>query len=200
MKQTTKRFLSVILGLILLILSFVVYIDFIVPAYASAQSLKAQILSLDNFLTAEKDAVSKVQNLISAYKSEEDLQRAVSLALPQNEDVVGAVAQVSGLIQISGVSLESLSTLSVTSGGQKPAKTPLDKSSFVTPIGTSVIQFKLVGPYDNLKIFLSRLETNMRIFDIKTLVLQPTATAAGRNAQPVYSYDVSVGTYYQAQP
>lgn len=188
-----------IVGLVLIMAAFIVYFDFIQPAYSDVQAIKAEQLSLDNFLTNEKQAISKVQDLINTYQGQGALQAAVSSVFPQKEDMVGALAQLYGLAQNSGLNLQSVSSIG---GGAalKPTSGGINSSdSFIKPIGNSVIQLKLAGPYEDLKVFLARLETNMRIFDVKSLTIQPSVVPGGRSGQISYTYDVSVATYYQGQ-
>ncbi len=188
-----------ILGLIFLVGAIIVYFDFIEPVYEDAQKLKAEGLSLENLLNSEKQAITKVQSLISDYRGQGDLRQAVSLALPEGEDAVGALAQLYGLVQNSGLSLQSVS-LAGGAGAQRIKSAEETRGGLVTrPIGTSVFQMKLAGSYGDLKTFLARLETNMRVFDLRSLSIQPGAISGGKFVQTPYAYDVSVATYHQEQ-
>ncbi len=188
-----------ILGLVFLVAAIVVYIEFIEPVYQDTQELKAKELGHEKFLNSEKQAIEKIQNLISAYQGAGDLRQVVSLSFPEKEDVVGALAQIYGLAQESGLSLQ---LVSATAGGgiQKPAgEGKTGSPAPLKPVGISAMQMKLVGSYDNLKVFLSRLETNIRIFDLRSLTIQSNAAPAGKLVQTTYIYDLSVATYYQDQ-
>ena len=186
-----------LLGLVLLLGAFIVYFDLIQPAYQDAQATKATELGLSRFLSVEKEAVTKVQNLVSSYKGEGQVQGAVSAALPLQADDPGALAQIYGLAQNSGLSLLSVSVSvknpqpPVNAGPASPG------AALIKPTGMTLFQVKLVGPYDGLKAFLSRLETNMRIFDLVSLTLQTNAGGAGKASQATYSYDMVIATYYQ---
>ena len=199
MKQTTKRFTSMIGGLVFFTAALFVYFELIQPAYGDAQSLKAQILGLENFLNTQETAVLKVQNLIAAYKGKNGAQSAVSAALPGREDAAGALAQISGIAEESGIALQAVSVATNAPSTQPGGGAQTSRSaSLVKPVGTLVFQAKLVGPYETLKTFLALLETNMRILDVVSLASQPAAIGTAKSAQATYAYDLSVATYYQA--
>jgi Tfp pilus assembly protein PilO len=63
------------------------------------------------------------------------------------------------------------------------------------------ITFKVVGSYSDFKNFLKQLETNIRIFNVKTLNISPVIIAGSERSQVQsknLSYDISITTYYQA--
>lgn len=189
-----------ILGLVFLVAALVVYFDFIEPVYGETEQIKAQQLGLENFLGKEKEAISKIQNLINAYQGQGEVRQAVSLAFPGDEDAVGALAQLYGLAQSSGLNLQFVSVSAAGRVQKSASEEGIGAgTSFIKPTGTSVFQIKLFGSYEDLKVFLSRLETNMRIFDLKSLVVEPNLTSTGKLSQTSYNYDLSVATYYQSQ-
>lgn len=214
MKQTTKRFASIVIGLALLAATFISYFEFIQPAYDDAQSAKAAYISEQQFLDTEQSTVKKVQDLISSYENQAQVQQAVSSALPVQEDVVGAIAQLYGLASQSGLSLQSIS-VSVTgiqnASAVKPAAATASgalpsaanfQASLQKPVGSISIQVKLDGQYENLKQFISLLGTNIRIFDVKTLGIQSHTLSQGvgqtKTVQQTYNFDVNVMAYYQS--
>lgn len=201
MKQTTKRFISMIVSLFLIIGAIILYFDFIQPAYDDAQKIKSEDLGERLFLDGEKSAIEQVQRLISTYQGQGGAQQAVSLSLPATEDLAGALAQLNGLADESGLSAQSfsVSVLSlqkpVESGGlgQKNLGAELNK-----PLGAINFQIKASGSYQALKNFISMIETNMRIFDVKSFNIQPIFGTQGKAVQDLYAYDLAVATYYQA--
>lgn len=199
MKQSAKRFFSMILSLLLLAGVFVVFFDFIKPLYDDLQKVKSEKISEENFLATEKAAVKQVQDLITGLAGQSQVQQAVSLALPTEADLTGSLAQLGGLAQNSGLVMQfiSISTPGVQNvspgdqGGQK-AKENLEQS-LKQPIGTVNLQLRFSGSYENLKTFIQRMETNIRIFDIKTFTMKPAA----KSNQDIYLYELTVATYYQ---
>jgi len=183
------------------VLALVIYFEFISPAYSDAQNLKAKLQSEQSFLTSEKDTIGKVQQLIASYQSEQQVQDAVSSALPTEEDLPEAIVQVYGLLQQSVLSLQAIS-VSVQGVQNTPASTGGTDNTAISlqkPVGTVTLSFKFSGGYENLKNFLSLLETNIRILDLKSLSIGPTSLvdAKGKPLPGVYDFNASAIAYFQ---
>lgn len=204
MKQTTKRFLSMVLGLVLIVASLMVYFQFISSAYDEIQLIKSQKIGRGLLLQNEQLAIEKVQNLISEYQSQGQIQEKISLSLPATEDVGGGLAQIYGIAKNSGLALQSasISLLGIRSqnsgaaaelgSGEKSAS----QFSLQKPIGSVVFNVRLTGSYDGLKDFLKLLETNIRIFDVGIISISPVGVSTGVPSG-TFNYDVSITTYYQ---
>ncbi|MGB9609171.1 MAG: hypothetical protein ACPL3E_02225, partial [Minisyncoccia bacterium] len=63
------------------------------------------------------------------------------------------------------------------------------------------INLKASGDYSNFKNFLNQLETNIRLFDIKTLNINSVTNVGTDNKNPVkvLNYDITISAYYQAE-
>lgn len=188
-----------ILGLFFLVASIVIYSQLIQPAYQDAQSIKADELSKQAFLNSEKNAIQQVQALISAYQGQGQVQQVVSAALPDGEDLAGALVQIYGLTQASSIEIPSIGLSSSGSTGGAaygPAAQKSAQSSLQKPVGSVNINLSGSGSYSDFQKFVSMLETNIRIFDVKSLGIQPTPPDKGV-AIPIYHYNLSLVTYYQ---
>jgi hypothetical protein len=210
MKQSAKRFVSMFLALFFLVAAFVVFFDLVQPAYVAVQSLRGQLAGETQLLNSEKTLVAQAQNLINSYKSGSSGQQNVSLAIPQGQDVAGALAQVEGIAQNDNVSLTSLGIGAPTLGGAPSPATAGgagSASQAVKPLGSFTLNLSGSASYENLKNFLDQIETNIRIFDLQSLslgpasVIAPAATAKNAPAAPVshdlFNYNLSIRTYYQ---
>ncbi|RJQ28895.1 hypothetical protein C4571_02535 [Candidatus Parcubacteria bacterium] len=194
MRQTTKRFLSMILALVLVVGAFVILIDFTIPAYEESGKVRSGQLSRQSFVERQSQTIKQVQNLINAYEGQGQVQEIVSLALPTTQDVAGALAQLNGLAQADRLAPQAFSASAAevqSSGGARTEKTESDAP--IKPLATLSLQVKFVGAYDDLQGFLKRLESNIRVFDVRSLTVQPV----GRSTQDLYSYDMTVIAYYQ---
>ena len=194
-----------ILGVVFLVGSLVIYFQFIQPAYEETLKLKGEKVSLQSFLENEKKAVDKVKELINAYNTKnEKIQQIVSLVLPTKPDAAGAVAQLYGLsqnnyLQFKAVSI-SVSGLSNTSLPVEELAPSNLKSALKRPIGTLSLSTALSGSYDDFKMFLSQLQTNIRIFDLKSLTITPIVKLdKNKNSREIekYNFGITVSTYYQ---
>lgn len=194
MKQTTKRFLSLIISFILFTVTLIVYFNLILPANNEQQAIKAQAIGRQNFVDSQKAAISQVRNMINSYKGEGELQDVVSSILPSSPDLAGAFSQISGLAQVNKLSMERVAVSPPVnkniSGAAGQASIP---QSFVRPVGSVDFQVKMTGTYEDLKSFLKNVETNIRIFDVKKIDIQP----AIKSNQNAYIYDIIITAYYQ---
>ena len=189
-----------ILGLVLLVASMVLYFEFILPVYDEVLAIKAQKLGREEFLNGKKSIIKQVQSLIDTYEGQGQVQQVVSLTLPAEEDIGGAIAQLNGLARNSGFIVRSLS-ISTTDfyGGEANESGNGENSAAVIqkPIGRVSISASMAGSYDNLKSFISLLETNVRIFDLENLAISPNLSGNKGSAQDIFEYSLGVVTYYQ---
>jgi Tfp pilus assembly protein PilO len=195
MKQSAKRFASSILSLFLLIGTFVVFFNFLQPAYREVAELKGRLLSLREFKAEQEAALKDIQALIGAYNESQEVRETVALALPLSPSLAEAVAQVNGLVINNGLSAQSygLSAVSEPVLSEEARRSLGAASIVVQPTSPISFNLRLSGSYGDFKNFLKQLETNVRIFDVKSLNLQPI----GRPEQDLYAYDLTVATYYQ---
>ena len=128
--------------------------------------------------------------------------------MPSGPNVAAALAQIYGIAQNNGVSVENFTiappSIQLPQTGQEQAyaagETSFSLGQVTKPLGTLSFQFKASGNYESFKNFLSQIETNIRIFDIKDFDLQPIAdTNSPGTGTPadLFTYNVSVVTYYQ---
>jgi len=190
MKQTTKRFLSLIISFSLFLVTLIVYFSFIVPANKQGQDEKAQMLSRQDFINSQKSAITQVKNLITSYKGEGQLQEVVSSILPFSADMAGAFSQITGLAQASHLLVANLivgTSIDLPSAGDASSQLQIKGYS------SEDFQVQMTGSYEDFKSFLSNLETNIRIFDVRKIEILP----AGKPNQDIYNYNLTVTTYYQ---
>lgn len=193
MKQSTKRFLSLIISFFLFTAALVVYFSYIVPANQEIQTIKSRYVGRQNFIENQKSAISQVQKLVESYQGQGQIQDVISSIIPQSVDTAGAFAQMSGLTQVNKLIIQGLS-VSVPVQQNASASSTLG-GVLVKPLGSLDFQVRIVGTYEDFKSFLGNLETNIRIFDIKRIDIQPM----GKPNQDLYSFDITATTYYQVE-
>jgi Tfp pilus assembly protein PilO len=206
MRQSSKRLFSMLLSLIFLVAALIVLFDLIQPTYGDLQTLKGQQLSDENILASEQNIVSQAKNLIGQYQSESQAQSSLALAMPSGPNVASALAQIYGIAQANGITIQNIG---ISAPLARLQNTPSQGSSSSTaqvikPVGTFSFQLTASGSYESLKNFLSEIETNIRVFDLTAFSIHSAAAAApsGKGA-PVsldaFSYTFTFQTYYQAQ-
>jgi hypothetical protein len=126
------------------------------------------------------------------------------MALPVGPDVSGALAQIYGIATNANVTIQGaeISTQAVQAVAA-PATTvgaAAATGSIVKPTGTVSFQVTGSASYESFKSFLQELETNIRIFDVTAISLQPAAIAATKTQtanMDMFNYTITVVTYYQ---
>ncbi len=204
MKQETKRLSSIIIAALIIVAALMVYFEFIIPAYTSLQLVKGQEESETTLYANEQQVVSKVKSLLTTYQSDASSSQSVAMALPVGPGVSGALAQIYGIATNANVTIQGtqISTQAVQAVAA-PATTvgaAATAGSIVKPTGTVSFQVTGSASYESFKSFLQELETNIRIFDVTAISLQPAAIAATKtqtaNAD-MFNYTITVVTYYQ---
>jgi Tfp pilus assembly protein PilO len=198
MKQSTKKLISMLVALAFLIAAFVFYFDFVSPAYSDIQALKGKELSEQNFFSQESNTITQVQKLIATYKNESQEQATVELALPSGQNVSGALAQIYGIVAANNINLQNV-TISVSSVVPNAGSAAVGASSpLLKPVGSISFVVAISGSYEDFKNFLSEIETNVRIFDVKNLSIQPSSQV-GSLTKDIFSYNMTITAYYQTQ-
>jgi hypothetical protein len=211
MKQNSKRFASMILTLFFLVAALVIFFDLIQPAYGDLQQKKGQQISNQDLLNSEQQVVTQAKKLLSQYESESQAQASLALAMPSGPNIADAIAQIYGIAQNDGMTIQSTGISApvvaprnqAQSQGNGGANAPvsLTASEIVKPMGTIAFQLTAAGTYDNFKNFLMDLETNIRIFDVTGLSISTVAPQSGTSgasaAQGTFTYTLAVQTYYQ---
>ncbi|MDD5430634.1 MAG: hypothetical protein PHP03_00155 [Candidatus Pacebacteria bacterium] len=179
MKASTKRILSLMVAVLIIIVAIIIYANFVKPEYDAAQALRGKMAAKLKIYQDQSEAVTKIQQLITKNTSA-SLGR-LSLALPLKESSEDIVDQMQAIAQASGVSISSLSL------NYMPV-TPGTSLGIIKGYGTLKVLAKISGSYDSFKNFLKSLETNIRVMDVSSLKVSSTGSLV---------YDLTVNTYYQ---
>lgn len=203
MKQDTKRFSSIVIAVLIIVAALVVYFEFIVPAYATLETTKGQEESEQTLYGNEQQIVTQAQALLANYESESSSSQSVGLALPVGQDVSGALAQIYGIgastgvtVQNTAISVQAVQSPTPSDGSDGQIASAATTGSITKPLGTVTLQINGSGSYEAFKAFLQGLQTNIRLFDVSAISLQPAG--AGIADQDLFNYSVTVVTYYQA--
>ncbi len=211
MKQNSKRLTSIIIAALFLVVAFVVYLEFIVPAYTDLQAAKGQEQSEKILYDNENQIATEVKSLITTYQGESSSSQSVSMALPVGQNLAGALAQIYGIaantgfsIQTTGVTVQAVQVLpaqaAINSSTTNIGMVAAVGGSIVRPAGTITLQLGASGTYEALKSFLKGLENNIRLFDVTGISIQPSSQPSIKgNANPdQFNYTISIVTYYQS--
>ncbi|MDP3052934.1 MAG: hypothetical protein Q8N22_03225 [bacterium] len=191
MKASTKRILSIMASVILLIAVAVVYVEFINPAYSNIQELRGEIQARENLLSQQTQAVNQIQNLIGQLQNQNisQFQEQISLVLPISESVPQALNQYQAIAQASGLSNQSIGV------DYLAIKPSASNSGLAKGIGTDRFKLKLLGSYEAMKIFFQAIETNVRLTDLVSFKISRTAQLG----QNLFLNEIVVDSYYQTK-
>ena len=176
MKQSSKRLISVFIALIFIMAAFIFFFDFVQPTYSDMNTLRSKQLGEENYIANQSALVKQVQTILATYQNEAQGAANVDLAMPSGEDVAGALAQIEGIATNNGMSIGSIAVTAPAIRVQATAAgVVVSSSTLMKPLGSFTFKLAASGSYENFKNFLSEIETNIRIFDVKTVSLQPVA-------------------------
>jgi Tfp pilus assembly protein PilO len=185
-------------ALLFIVGAFIFYFDFISPAYQDMEALKGKLVSEQNLLAQESTMVKQVQKNINSYNNATQAQSLISQFLPSTQDISGAVTQIYGIAGINNMSIQSIS-ISPTSI-IPPTVSNSSSSVNIKSFGSITFSFSVSGSYESIKSFIYDIETNMRIFDIKSLSISPAQSAQGSSApKDLFTCNLSIQTYYQPE-
>jgi Tfp pilus assembly protein PilO len=190
MQPSSKRTFSFLLSLLFLVSAMLVYALLIVPSFRDVQRLRAEVAKLTSTLADQKQAVADLEQLLLEFESLAAARQIFSLTLPNDPRAPQVVNTVRGLAEISGVILTSIQVDTV------PFRS-LGGPRFVRNIGSLRARITLDGSYDGFKNFMAQLERNVRLMDVKNVIVR---TTAGDPTGRALGYDVTFDAYYQEAP
>lgn len=185
MKTSTKRILSIVLAGLFFVGILVVYTSLVRPELAKIGEHRALLVSKEILFNNESNAVSQVENLLGQFQNLAELQDTVSLALPLDANVTGALNQVQSIARLSNVSVSSFAV--------KPLAFAASKDPLVKRMGSFELNLAVSGSYDNLKTFIKSVETNVRVMNVSSMRLTQAATGDNLNLA------LTVEVYYQEE-
>lgn len=186
MNASARRVMSSILALFFLVLAGVVFFNLVTPLYADIQQVRAEQASRQVLLDNQKSVVEQVKQLIASSAEADALHALVSEALPPDPRVGRALLQFQGLASLHQLAVRSLAV----SADRAPVSGV--RGSLITPSQSVTIRADMTGTYEDFRAFLSNLETNVRIFDLKAMSIQPIAKQTN-----LFGFSLTVAAYYQ---
>ncbi len=198
--------MSVFFALVFIVAAFIFFFDLVQPTYGDMQALRSKQLGEADYLTNQTALIKQVQTVLNTYQNESQGAANVGLAMPSGEDIAGALAQIQGIASNNNIAIESIA-VTPPAVQVRVTTAPAATSSSVgplKPLGNFTFRIAASGSYESFKNLLSEIETNIRIFDVKAISLQPSPSAAAPGAKSTlsrdaFSYTITVATYYQTQ-
>jgi Tfp pilus assembly protein PilO len=206
MKQSSKRLVSVFLAFLFVLAAFISFFDLVQPTYNDMTALRSKQLGEENYIQSQTALVKQVQTILTTYETEAQGAGNVGLAMPSGEDVAGALAQIQGIAANNGIAIGNIAVTppAIQINAATGIAAASSSSGLLKPLGSFNFKLTASGSYESFKNFLSEIETNIRIFNVEAVSLQPIAAAPSASGKAVlsndmFNYIVTIATYYQTQ-
>ena len=177
-------------ALLFFIAALLVYFNLIQSEGDAVNQLRSQVASKTALLDGQKQVVGQVQNLIQQFQNVGRLRDTVSIAMPNGEQNIGAVRQIEAIAGVSNVTLSSIEFKVAVSKTVKKADP--NAPDLLKKLGTLNITLTATGAYEDLKRFLSDLETSVRVMNVKEFKFVP---GVGQNGGD--RINLTIETYFQ---
>lgn len=169
------------------------------PAYDEVQKTNGQIAQYDEALQKAAELQQLKQTLLSKFNTfnPSDVDRLQKL-LPDHVDNVRLILDIDSLASKHSMAVQNVvvSNTQVAQGAQTAIGAV---SSSKQKYDSLTIKFTTQGTYDQFRTFLQDLGQSLRIVDLTSLTVTRTTdstTAIGGGSTPIFSYDVSLKTYW----
>jgi len=172
--------------IILLLLSVALFYTFTNVEYKKVTGLQAQANDYKDILSNVSDIVRFRDSLLLAYEEfpEEDITR-INRVLPDNVDAVRLALELDSMASKYGISIQDIN---VEQEEEDFSDLILPENSL--PYQKVTVSFSFISSYDNLKRFLSDMERNLRIMEIKSLSFDVKEDAT------LYEHELAIETYW----
>lgn len=200
MKQSAKRLVSMVVALAMTVAAFIIFFKLTQPVYQNVQAIKGEQVSRQAFIDGKKAAIREVQRLIKNYRDDaelQDAQTAVQISFPIDAEIASALVQLNGLAVLNNLTVQSIGISDSPAKAERLSSSNSSKSraSFAKPFNKISFAVSASGNYEDMKRFLENLETNLRLFDIESMNVNPQS----RPGQSQYQYSIRVMAYYQGR-
>lgn len=174
-----------IFSIIMLLASVAGFIVYTIPTYADIKTIGQQKTEYLDLLQSARTLAEKRDHLLQIYKgiSPDDIARLEKM-LPTNPDNVKLILEIDALAKNQSLALQNVKIKEGdnTNTKNKTAKNP--------DIGTLTLEFTTVGPYAGYVNFISILEKNLRVMNIKKISFLAPEDKSN------YQYQTTVETYW----
>lgn len=164
------------------------------PGYQGTKDLRDDVAELEQALQKAAELRAQREQLLTRYNAftADDLAKLETM-LPSYVDNVKLVSiDIEQLAADNGLILKDVSV-------QEPQDAVADPSLTVSPLGTVLIDFSMLGSYGDFTEFLDALEKSLRIIDVQSVefAMQPRRARDGTvEIVDYYEFQVTIATYW----
>jgi Tfp pilus assembly protein PilO len=162
------------------------FIAFTIPTYADVKTVGQKKTEYLDLLQSARTLAEKRDQLLEIYKgiTDDEIARLEKM-LPTNPDNVKLILEIDALAKNQGLSLQNVK---IKESNDTNAKNKAAKANADT--GTLTLEFTTVGPYPGYVNFITMLEKNLRIMNVKKVSFLAPDDKAN------YQYQTTIETYW----
>jgi Tfp pilus assembly protein PilO len=189
-------------SIIILLIAGAVFFLYTKPSYDTLQTLSAQNAQYDAALSKATQLQTVKQSLLSRYNSFDpgSLDRLQTM-LPDQVDNIRLILDLDNIASRYGMALQNVDISTPDTSNQTVVGAISTASQSYDSL---TLQFTTHGTYAQFKQFLSDLQSSLRIVDLVSLSIAQEGSAVsasgqaltGAGAQPVYTYVMTLQTYW----
>lgn len=184
MRISTKRILSIILSAAFFIGAIFVFTGPIQGEMKTINEKRAKLATQESLYASQSQAITQVQKLIGSFQDSKSIQTTTSFAMPNGEQAVSALRQIEAIGRAATVSFSSVRF--------KSAPPRAAATQFLKKLGVLEITLVANGDYASVKELLRKLETTVRVANIKSFTFHPGNVRTAKD-----TIEVVVEMYYQ---
>lgn len=156
------------------------------PNYSDVKVLRAQSGQYDHALDVAEE-LKKIRGELATKLASFSEEELVSLEhfMPEQLDTVRIILDIDGIASMHNIQLKEIKT----SEGVKPAPGAANQPQ--TIYSTTAVSFSFTTAYNNAQLFIRDLERSLRLVDVSSVSIKPTAGKGGG-----YDFSMTLNTYW----
>jgi len=159
------------------------------PIYSQIQAARAEAMEYNRALeiAAELEALrGELSDKLASFPPE-DLEK-LGIFLPDHIDNIRTILDVDGVASSYNIVLKDIKTSEVN---PQTGATAFSQRQY----NTVTLSFSFTAPFARSINFLRDLETSLRLIDVRTIDIKPSAETSGN-----YDFNISLNTYWTPRP
>lgn len=184
-------------ALILLIASIGVFVFIINPDFDASrpESLKSLINQNNSYKTALQTATglkAKRDKIVEDYKKIENKKSVVEEIVPDGLDTIRLILYLNTMADKYGFSVKNIKFSNIENKEDKKNAASKETKQLLSSnkYKNAQISFSINTSYDNFNLFLSDVESSLKVLDV-------TSVSVKANDTGVYDYNLTIQTYYE---
>jgi Tfp pilus assembly protein PilO len=184
MRTSTKRILSILFSGIFFIGAIYMFTGPVQEEMKTINKKRAEVATKKSLNSKNTQVFEQAKKLMAELQNIKG-SNTIALAIPDGEQAVSALRQIESIGKSANVKFKTINFKSITP--RSSLQPDLKKLSVLE------VEVSVVGGYLNLKDFLKKIESSVRVANVKTMSYKPgTDTKVGEDA-----VDVTIEMYYQ---